>query len=91
MNYQLFHSWHTEDKGSRYANPTFDRNGEIIKDQEGKYGPDTSVDFILDFYRRHKDDSTFVYYPMALPHWAGYADTRFGCLGRSVPPARRGY
>lgn len=67
--YQLFHSWHTEDKGSRYANPTFDRNGELVEQVEGKYGPDTSVDFILDFYRRNRDKPTFVYYPMALPHW----------------------
>lgn len=66
--YQLFHSWHTEDKGSRYANPTFDRNGELIT-ADDDYGPDTSVDFILDFYNRHKDEPTFVYFPMALPHW----------------------
>lgn len=67
--YQLFHSWHTEDKGSRYANPSFDRNGEIVKDVDGGYGPDSSVDYILDFYKRHQDQPTFVYYPMALPHW----------------------
>jgi len=65
----LFHSWHTEDKGSRYANPTFFRNGELVKSQKGMYGPDISIDFILDFLRRHKNESTFVYYPMALPHW----------------------
>lgn len=67
--YQLFHAWHTEDKGSRYANPTFDRNGELVKAVAGGYGPDSTVNFILDFYRRHWDEPTFVYYPMALPHW----------------------
>lgn len=67
--YQLFHSWHTEDKGSRYGNPSFDRNGTISKDLKGQYGPDTSVEYILDFYKRHQDQPTFVYYPMALPHW----------------------
>lgn len=67
--YQLFHSWHTEDKGSRYANPTFDRNGELVEKVENGYGPDSSVDFILDFYRRNRDEPSFVYYPMALPHW----------------------
>ena len=65
----LFHSWHTEDKGSRYANPTYYRNGKLIKEEKGRYGPDVSVDFILDFLERHKDESSFVYYPMALPHW----------------------
>ncbi len=67
--YQLFHSWHTEDKGSRYGHPSYDRNGEIHKDLVDQYGPDASVDFILDFYRRHQDEPSFVYYPMALPHW----------------------
>lgn len=67
--YQLFHAWHTEDKGSRYANPTFDRNGELVNHLEDRYGPDTSVDFILDFYSRNKDKPTFVYYAMSLPHW----------------------
>ncbi len=27
------------------------------------------MDFILDFLRRHKNEATFVYYPMALPQW----------------------
>ena len=27
--YSLFHALHTEDKGSRYANPTFLRNGRL--------------------------------------------------------------
>ena len=67
--YSLFHAWHTEDKGSRYANPTFDQNGEIRRTLSGQYGPDTSVDFILDFMRRNREAPMFVYYPMALPHW----------------------
>lgn len=69
--WSLFHSWHTEDKGSRYANPTFDRNGEIVGPLDGEYGPDTWVAFLLDFMKRHRDsgDPLFLYYPMALPHW----------------------
>ena len=65
----LFHSRHTEDISSRYADPTVFRNGKLVKAQKEKYGPDISVDFILDFLRRHKNEPTFVYYPMALPHW----------------------
>ena len=65
----LFHSWHTEDKGSRYANPTYFKNGKLVEAQLGKYGPDISVDFILEFLKGNKDGPSFVYYPMALPHW----------------------
>lgn len=68
--YSLFHSWHTEDKGSRFANPTVDENGTLLKDLKGKYGPDHWVEFINDFITRKKDDSQpfFIYYSMALPH-----------------------
>jgi len=67
--WSLFHARHTEDKGSRYADPTFDRNGEVVGPVEGAYGPDTSVAFLLDFFERHPDEPVFAYYPMALPHW----------------------
>ncbi len=67
--YSLFHSEHTEDKGSRYANPTFLRNGKLHKEVVGTYGEDLSVEFILDFMGSNRDERTFIYYPMALPHW----------------------
>lgn len=67
--WSLFHSWHTEDKGSRYADPSFDRNAEIVGPVEGGYGPDTSVAFLLDFFERHRDEPVFAYFAMALPHW----------------------
>ena len=66
--YSLFHSLHTEDKGSRYANPTFLRNGELHREVSGAYGEDLSVEFIADFMERHRNEPMFVYYPMALPH-----------------------
>lgn len=68
--YSLFHSWHTEDKGSRYAAPTIYENGKLLKALKGKYGPDHWVEFINDFIKRKKDDDKpfFVYYAMALPH-----------------------
>jgi arylsulfatase A-like enzyme len=67
--YCLYHAWHTEDKGSRYADPTYYRNGSLITEESGKYGPDRSVDFLLDFMKRNRKDPMFLYYPMALPHW----------------------
>lgn len=66
--YSLWHVGHTEDKGSRYADPVIEQNGEMLKDTAGKYGPDIWTDFIGDFMRRHRDKPFFVYYSMALPH-----------------------
>ncbi len=68
--YSLFHAWHTEDKGSRFADPTTYQNGTLIKALQGKYGPDHWVGFINDFITRKKDEDKpfFVYYAMALPH-----------------------
>jgi len=68
-SYSLFHALHTEDKGSRYGNPSFLRDGKLHGPLEGKYGEDLSVEFILDFMGENKDEPMFVYYPMALPHW----------------------
>ena len=70
--YALFHALNTEDKGSRYANPTMLEGtagspGEL-KTYPGSYGEDVWVNKIVNFFERHKDEPTFVYYPMALPH-----------------------
>ena len=68
--YSLFHSWHTEDKGLRFARPTTFENGKLLKELKGRYGPDHWVDFINDFIKRRKGSAKpfFVYYAMALPH-----------------------
>jgi arylsulfatase A len=66
--YTLYHSEHTEDKGSRYANPTYLRNDKLVT-EIGTYGEDVSTNTLLDFMARNRDDPMFVYYPMALPHW----------------------
>ncbi len=71
--YALFHALHTENKGSRYANPTMleGKAGEegVLKTYPGRYGEDIWVEKILDFFDAHGDQPKFVYYPMALPHW----------------------
>ncbi len=67
--WSLFHSWETEDKGSRYGNPSFERNGDLVGPLENDYGPDTSVEFLLEFMTRERDDPFFAYFAMALPHW----------------------
>ncbi len=65
--YCLWHAWQTEDKGSRYADPTFDENGQI-KTLKGKYGEDVFCDYINRFVERHRHEPFFVYYPMTLTH-----------------------
>ena len=68
--YSLWHTGHTEDKGSRYADPVINQNGKFLDNTEGKYGPDLWVDFICRFMeeQRDSDQPFFVYYSMALPH-----------------------
>ena len=71
--YALFHALHTEDKGSRYANPSMlegaqGQPGEL-KTYDGGYGEDVWVEKILQFLDQSSDQPRFVYYPMALPHW----------------------
>jgi len=67
--YSVWHAFHTEDKGSRFADPTVYQNGRFVEDTKGKYGEDLWVDFIADFMDRNRDAPVFAYYSMALPHW----------------------
>lgn len=71
--YALFHALHTEAKGSRYTNPTMlegtaGSEGEL-KTYQGQFGEDIWVDQIVDFFDSTRNQPTFAYYPMALPHW----------------------
>lgn len=71
--YSLFHALHTEAKGSRYTNPTMlegiaGSEGEL-KTYQGQFGEDIWVDQIVNFFDATRDQPTFAYYPMALPHW----------------------
>jgi arylsulfatase A len=67
--YSVWHAFHTEDKGSRYANPTVYQNGEFVKNTDGKYGDDLWVEFIADFMDRNRAGPVFAFYAMALTHW----------------------
>jgi arylsulfatase A-like enzyme len=66
--YCLWHTGHTEDKGSRYARPTIEANGQMLRDLEDHYGEDVFCDFTMDFVSRNASRPFFVYYPMALTH-----------------------
>ena len=55
-------------KGERYWDPAYNKNGQQLPDTKGKYGPDLLHDFVMDFIRRHRDVPFFVYYPIPLVH-----------------------
>ena len=69
--YCLWHTGHTEVKGSRYADPVILENGKFRENLNGKYGPDIWVDYINGYLKRNQKSEKpfFIYYPMALPHW----------------------
>ncbi len=66
--YLLWHDLHTEDKGSRYANPVLNQNGRKRNDTKGQYGPDLCTDFLSNFFARSSDQPFFAYYSMLLTH-----------------------
>ena len=66
--YCMWHTGHTEDKGSRFADPVIYQNGSFLQNTHGKYGPDIYTDYLLDFIDRHADEPFFAYFPMALTH-----------------------
>ena len=41
----LFHSWDTEDKGSRYADPTYFRNGSLVTEEKENTVPTARLSF----------------------------------------------
>lgn len=66
--YSLWHTGHTEDKGSRYADPVIFENGQFRADTQGRYGEDIWTEYIGDFLTRHQRQPFFVFYAMASPH-----------------------
>ncbi|MHC4678048.1 MAG: sulfatase-like hydrolase/transferase, partial [Planctomycetota bacterium] len=60
--------WQIMERGSRYKDPLMIRNGKLVEDFHGKYGPDVSCDHALDFIERRKAGPFFLYFPMAIVH-----------------------
>lgn len=56
------------DKGNRYWDPTYNRNGQPLSGAKGRFGPDVLHEFVVDFIRRHRDEPFFIYYPTTLIH-----------------------
>lgn len=66
--YYLWHDRHTEEKGSRYGDPTVNVNGKLQRNLTGQYGEDIFADYAMKFMERNREKPFFVYYPMALTH-----------------------
>jgi arylsulfatase A len=60
--------WQVKGRGSRYKDPVMVQNGKTLDGLEGKYGPDVSCDYALNFMERHKTGPFLLYFPMALVH-----------------------
>ena len=60
--------WQIKGRGSRYKDPVMVQNGKNLDDLRGKYGPDVSCDYALDFIERHKTSPFLLYFPMAIVH-----------------------
>jgi arylsulfatase A-like enzyme len=66
--YSLWHAGHTEEKGSRYADPVILENSALRKDTRGKYGPDLFSEYLFRFMEKNRERPFFAYYSMPLTH-----------------------
>ena len=64
----VWHAAHTEDKGSRYGDPTIYTNGKLEPKLKDKYGDDLFADFLLHFIKKPDPKPWFAYWPLALTH-----------------------
>lgn len=55
---------------TRYYQPHYRRNGEVIADQiKDRYGPEVLCDFLIDFIKENRGGPFLVYYAAVLPHY----------------------
>ena len=66
--YSLWQLTKVKKFGERYANPLIEQNGVFLPRDIDAYGPDIVSDYAVDFIKRNKDQSFFLYYPMLLVH-----------------------
>lgn len=66
--YSLWQLTKVKKFGERFANPLIEQNGAFLPRDIDAYGPDIVSDYAVDFIKRNKDQSFFLYYPMLLVH-----------------------
>ena len=79
--------WQVELLGSRYADPTYEHNGQVVRELAGAYGPDVSCAALLDFAARHRDRPFLAYFPMVLVH-SPFQKTPFSPPGKQSKQER---
>lgn len=60
--------WLLSARGSRYASPVLERNGEVLRHHRGEYGPDLMTDELCGFFERNRGQPFFALYSMLLVH-----------------------
>ena len=54
--------------GGWYWKSNYTRNGKLVQEDKEVYSPDVCRDFATDFFKRHKDEPFYFYYPTHLVH-----------------------
>lgn len=54
--------------GGWYWQKNYTKNGKLVQEEQEVYCPDVCRDFAKDFFKRHKDEPFYFYYPTHLVH-----------------------
>ena len=68
LGFDEYMLWMSRNTPDRYWNPRYCRNGEFVQGTPEQYGPDLTHEFLVDFMRRNRERSFFVYYSAVLAH-----------------------
>ena len=60
--------WQIEELGSRYWQPKYEVNGELLVGSKEEFGPAVYTRYLLDFIERNQHRPFLGYFPMALVH-----------------------
>jgi len=64
-----FNEWLTDPTaGGWYWKTSYTKNNQLVETMQEVYNPDVCLDFALDFFKRHKDQPFYFYYPTHLIH-----------------------
>ncbi len=68
MGFERHCVWQVDKLGSRFWGPSITTDGTFQEYGDEVYGPDIYCQFLIDRMQEYKDESFFLYYPMALVH-----------------------
>lgn len=72
--------------GGWYWKPNYTKNGKLVETGKDVYCPDVCLDFTKDFFKRHKDEPFYFYFPTHLVHGPilRTPDTKPGSTGQEA-------